>query len=251
MASVSNPIKKAAKSSADDVGPANFFISHAWKYNFYDFLVALEIRFKNEPCVYLWIDNFCHNQHEELTSDEWITVFEQHIVSINNTVMIVFPWDNPIPFTRAWCLLEVFYSTNNKVPFEVYLSEEQRKQFLELARGDPGKAALIFSRISTRQSTCWVLNDKLRIHSIIESSVGFEAVDQQVHEAIAKALQVDQAQILSQIQLRIHNQSSETISVAVTMEEKKQFLAKWLRENGMIRENKTPSSIDVILGYDL
>jgi hypothetical protein len=63
-------------------------------------LVALEIKFKSQPGVYLWIDNFCHNQHEELTSDEWITVFEQHIVRINNTVMIIFPWNDPIPFTR-------------------------------------------------------------------------------------------------------------------------------------------------------
>jgi hypothetical protein len=50
--------------------------------------------------VRLWIDNFCHNQHEDLTSDSWVTIFEQHIKRINNTVMILFPWDNPIPFTR-------------------------------------------------------------------------------------------------------------------------------------------------------
>ena len=82
----------------------------------------------------------------------------------------------------------MFYNTKNGVPFEVYLTEEQRRQFLELVHQDPGEAMLIFSRISTRQSTCWVLNDQLRIHSLIESSVGFEAVDKQVHEAIAKAL---------------------------------------------------------------
>jgi hypothetical protein len=83
----------------------------------------------------------------------------------------------------------VLYNTKNGVPFEVYLTEEQRRQFLELVRQDPGQAMLIFSRISTRQSTCWVLNDQLRIHSLIESSVGFEAVDKQVHQAIARALQ--------------------------------------------------------------
>ena len=84
--------------------------------------------------------------------------------------------------------MEVFYNTKNGVDFEVYLTDEQRKQFFELVRQDPGEAMLIFSRISTRQSTCWVLNDQLRIHSLIESSMGFEAVDKQVHEAIARAL---------------------------------------------------------------
>jgi hypothetical protein len=86
--------------SSDEVGEATVFISHAWKYNFLAFLVALEARFKDQPGVRLWIDIFCHNQHDELTSDEWITKFEQHIVRIANTVMIVFPWRDPIPFTR-------------------------------------------------------------------------------------------------------------------------------------------------------
>lgn len=91
---------KSSPSSSDQVGSATVFISHAWKYSFYAFLLALEARFKGERGVRLWIDNFCHNQHEDLTSDSWVTIFEQHIKRINNTVMILFPWDNPIPFTR-------------------------------------------------------------------------------------------------------------------------------------------------------
>ena len=87
-------------SSPDEVGLANVFISHAWKYKFHEFLLALEAKFKGQLGVFLWIDIFSHNQHEELTSDEWITQFEHHIVRIHRTVMIVFPWDNPIPFTR-------------------------------------------------------------------------------------------------------------------------------------------------------
>ena len=41
------------------------FISHAGKYNnFQEFLCALEAQFN--PHEKLWIDIFCHNQHEEL-----------------------------------------------------------------------------------------------------------------------------------------------------------------------------------------
>jgi hypothetical protein len=96
-------------SSCDEVGAANIFISHAWKYNFYEFLLVLECRFKDQPWVRLWIDNFCQNQHEELTADEWIIKFEQHIVRINCTVMIMFPWDNPIPLSRlVYSLINVY-----------------------------------------------------------------------------------------------------------------------------------------------
>ena len=145
-------------------------------------------------------------------------------------------------------MLEVFYNTKNGVPFEVYLSEEQRRQFLELAQRDPGKAMLIFSRISTRQSTCWVLNDQLRIHSLIESSVGFEAVDEQVREAIARALQVDPTSHLSSKQSK---HTTEKVSVDTKTMEKGKSLMKWLRDNEMVKEDKAPSSIDIILHYDL
>ena len=82
------------------VGLATVFISHAWKYEFETFVNALKTRFEKEPEAYLWIDIFSHNQHNELSSDEWITNFEEHIKRINRTVMIAMPWHNPIPFTR-------------------------------------------------------------------------------------------------------------------------------------------------------
>ena len=142
----------------------------------------------------------------------------------------------------------MFYNTKNGVPFEVYLTEEQRRQFLELARRDPGQAMLIFSRISTRQSTCWVLNDQLRIHSLIESSVGFEAVDGQVREAIARALQVDQTSCLPSQQSQ---RTTERVSVDVTTTKERTSLVKWLQGNEMLKDGKFPSAMDVTLHYDL
>ena len=100
QAANSNPTASPPPFS-DEVGEATIFISHAWKYNFLKFLLALEAKFKDQPWVRLWIDIFCHNQHDELTSDEWITKFEQHIVHIHNTVMILFPSCDPIPFSRS------------------------------------------------------------------------------------------------------------------------------------------------------
>ena len=82
------------------VVPATVFVSHAWKYDFRMFVNALMTRFEKEPESLLWIDIFSHNQHNELSSDEWITNFEEHIKRINRTVMIAMPWQNPIPFTR-------------------------------------------------------------------------------------------------------------------------------------------------------
>ena len=91
---------------------------------------------------------------------------------------------------RAWCLLEVFYSTKNQVPFEIYLSEAERQAFQERLSRDPVEVLKSFSRISTRASTCWVINDQNRIHGLIEGSVGFDRMDQVVRDAIAEALRI-------------------------------------------------------------
>ena len=148
---------------------------------------------------------------------------------------------------RAWCLLEVFYNTKNGVPFEVYLTEEQRRQFLELVHQDPGQAMLIFSRISTRQSTCWVLNDQLRIHSLIESSVGFEAVDKQVHQAIARALHPAAGNAYGNaVNITPGDRSKDPIVVLVTDGNKETF-KKWLQYGqgqGLIDGNRDLAAIE-------
>ena len=148
---------------------------------------------------------------------------------------------------RAWCLLEVFYNSKNGVPFEVYLDEEQQRQFLDLVRQDPGEAMLIFSRISTGQSTCWVLNDQLRIHNLIESSVGFEAVDKLVHEAIARALHPkdDDSVYHTTTAATIGDRSQELITVSITLnEQKKESLLKWLQDHSLVVEHHASGKIE-------
>ena len=144
---------------------------------------------------------------------------------------------------RAWCLLEVFYNTQHRdrVQFEVYLTDEQRSKFLDMAQRDPGQAMLMFSRISTRQSTCWVLNDQIRIHSLIESSVGFEAVDAQVREAIAKALKPDNISTLKTIS-STGDDTIQTFSFDASME-KKDSLMMWLCNEGFLKEADVPKRI--------
>jgi hypothetical protein len=126
------------------------------------------------------------------------------------------------------------------VRFEVYLTDEQRGKFLELAQRDPGQAMLIFSRISTRQSTCWVLNDQIRIHSLIESSVGFEAVDAQVREAIALALKPDGATLPA-----VSSSGDGTMQeISVTAaQDKKESLARWLCNEGLSVEAEIQETV--------
>jgi len=95
--------------NSQEVGEAEVFISHAWKYIFLDVVSAIQSHFKNTPDIYIWFDLFSNNQHlaGNLPFEWWTNTFKSAIKQFGRTVMVLSPWKNPIPFTRAWCLFEI------------------------------------------------------------------------------------------------------------------------------------------------
>ena len=105
------------------------------------------------------------------------------------------------------------------MPFEIYLTDEERRTFQERLSRDPVEVLKSFSRISTRASTCWVINDQNRIHGLIEGSVGFDTMDQVVRDAIAEALKVggkrENAVITNTKRERYEYSSSEDLAAKI------------------------------------
>jgi hypothetical protein len=82
-----------------------------------------------------------------------------------------------------------------------------------------------------------VLNDQLRIHSLIESSVGFEAVDKIVHEAIARALHPAAGNdAYSNTVANTSGDGSNDPVVVQISDENKELLVKWLQDKGRVGE---------------
>jgi hypothetical protein len=89
---------------------ADVFVSHAWKYEFVKVVDILKHHFTARPDVVIWFDVFSINQHQETSLDYgwWATTFRNAIAEFGHTVMVLMPWDDPIPLKRAWCLFELF-----------------------------------------------------------------------------------------------------------------------------------------------
>ena len=95
-----------------------------------DVVDALQDHFKKEPDIIIWFDCFSESQHFErqkfpapgdqeikkLTSAEeekkkiehrgnfivWRDSFNEAIKQIGRTVMVMAPWDSPMPLKRSW-----------------------------------------------------------------------------------------------------------------------------------------------------
>jgi hypothetical protein len=101
---------------SDVVGKATWFVSHAWKFMFLDVFDSLasyfcpndmnDVRSCNEI---VWFDMFSNSQHDTASKpfEWWTGTFTNAIRDLKNVLMIMIPWDAPIPLTRTWCIFEI------------------------------------------------------------------------------------------------------------------------------------------------
>jgi tetratricopeptide (TPR) repeat protein len=157
-----------------DVGEATVFISHAWKYNFVDVIEALEHHFISEPDTFIWFDLFSNNQHEscKLPFEWWRDTFLNAIKKLGRVVLILSPWSNPIPLTRAWCLWEIYCAVKTNSKFEISITPSQHQSFITMITDDSGEFYKMLSNINVEKSECGKLEDKERIFSAVKLSVG-------------------------------------------------------------------------------
>ena len=110
------------------VGLATVFTSHAWKYLFLDVIDALLYHFQDEPGIVVWFDLFSNNQHKAVDLDFhwWCNTLKTAIEQFGRTVMVLSPWQDPIPLTRGWCLFELYCTVATNRQFEVAMSKEHQ-----------------------------------------------------------------------------------------------------------------------------
>lgn len=175
------PYTSATKSSLCDllavqhpeaVGKADVFISHAWKFKFLDVVNALENHFQHgyNPDIVLWFDLFSNNQHigPTLTFDWWCGTFKTAISDLQHVVMVLAPWQDPIPLTRAWCLFELYCAAETKCTFEIALSATEEKNFLDTMVSDAEtNVNAMLSCINCERSEAFKEEDRRMIFQVL------------------------------------------------------------------------------------
>lgn len=124
---------KKQKGGSEKVGFATVFVSHAWKYLFSDVVDTLKNYFRgNRRDELLWFDLFSNNQHlaVNLDFDWWCGTFKSAIKDFGHFVLVLAPWQNPIPFTRAWCLFEIYCAISTDSSFNIAISPKENRFLL-------------------------------------------------------------------------------------------------------------------------
>ncbi|EQC25819.1 hypothetical protein SDRG_16334 [Saprolegnia diclina VS20] len=166
------------------VQPARYFVSHAWKYFFLDVLESLRLFFVDKPIAdhIVWFDLFCNSQHDTTIKpfSWWTTTFRSSIGAIQNVIMVLLPWDRPIPLTRAWCVFEIFATVSTKSAFHVAMTRAETERFADHVSVDTFYDML--GHVKSEACEAFRPEDKAQIAAAIVDAIGFTAMDNMVFQ---------------------------------------------------------------------
>ena len=191
------------KQSVVTVAPATVFISHAWGSNFLEVVDAFtnHLRTSGQPDAVIWFDLFSNNQHQTSIRpfEWWCTTFMRFIGDVAHTIVVLTPWRDPIPLTRAWCLWEIYSSVAMQAKLEIAFTASQQKDFINALTSDFDSINAMIARINIKNSKAFKEEDRIRILQAVEQSEGgFMAVNQIVFQQLWKSLTVIAEEALSQ-----------------------------------------------------
>ena len=154
------------------VGVATVFISHAWKYQFLDVTSAIQNNFDAETVV--WFDLMSNNQTiaQDLDYTWWSTTFYDAIKLIGHVAMVLAPWGRPIPFTRGWCIYEIYCAIKTNSKFEVCLPSQQIEHLLKTITTKTVFFGKILHDIDVSKSECFNPIDLSNILNSVEQMEG-------------------------------------------------------------------------------
>ncbi|KAK3236481.1 hypothetical protein CYMTET_53368 [Cymbomonas tetramitiformis] len=194
------------KSRGEPVAKATVFVSHAWRYPFCDLLdvvLSLEKTELKPEEVWVWLDVFCVNQHvvAERTFSWWSTTFREAVRDIGRTLVVLAPFDNPTPLTRAWCLFEIFSTVDTGAELELRLSSDEELAFAKALRAGEFDFNQWVSKVNLERAEAYNPADREQILQVVESSVGITALNTKVLAVLTQWLTV-QARGLQTTQLQ-------------------------------------------------
>ena len=160
---------------------ATVFISHAWKYAFYDVVIAVMEQYASkDPDAYFWFDLFTNDQNKVGF------MFLNSIKNIGKVLLILSPWDDPIPIKRAWCLYEIYQALEeNSVEFTIDTPSGQNEKLKAAVIENPECVIQALSDIQAQNAEAAINSDREMILKVMnESDGGFSRVNRNVKRGL-------------------------------------------------------------------
>jgi tetratricopeptide (TPR) repeat protein len=189
-------------SGQDNVGPSTIMLSYGWGNSIGDIVDALVDYCHrcnlDHKCTYVWICCLCNNQHrvaerkklgEEISFEEFESIFGDRVQNIGHVVAIMAPWRQPVYVSRVWCIYELFTAYNNaNCKVDIAMPPREKRDMVKSlnASGMEGIELLFetLSKTDISQAQASEPMDKKRIMEMVMAGTGFEVLNAEVNELL-------------------------------------------------------------------
>ena len=138
-----------------------------------------------------WICDFVIRQREpDVQAD--IERLGDCVSAVGRTVLLMEPWDAPVPLKRAYCILEVYHTVKSGAQFQVTMSQAQQAAFETALVEEFEKIAEALGTVDVRKCECRKQEETERILGALDRDVGLSECNEAVIEQLRLAL-VEQA----------------------------------------------------------
>jgi tetratricopeptide (TPR) repeat protein len=208
------------------VAEANWFISHAWSYNFLDVMEAVEVFVETEVAleerddVVIWFDLFSNSQHsaQNRPFEWWSGTFKNAVQKLGNVMMVLHPWDSPVTLTRAWCVMEILAAIQTGCRFEVSMSKAEAERFNTMLseEGVVRSFHMMLSRVNSAKSEARDVAVRDQIHDAVRQLLpqGFTDLDSMVLRVFEKWME---KMFVAKMVAKIHSIGAEHPSTLATV----------------------------------
>ena len=100
--------------------------------------------------------------------------------TVGHTVLLMEPWDAPMPFKRAYCIKEVWHTLASRAHFAVVMSAVQQAAFERALVEQFDTIVGIIGAVDVRTCQCLSPEDTKAIKAELDREVGLSACNQQV-----------------------------------------------------------------------
>lgn len=136
--------------------------------------------------VYFWLDLVVNSQHGTAARpfEWWCTTFTQSVGRIGHVALVLAPWDDPVPLTRAWCLWEIFSAFVSDARLTIHVPKAQRAAFLRTLVDRPGVVAETLTNVRAERAEATNPDDRSMIFAAIQEERGFGRINLAVKEQL-------------------------------------------------------------------
>ena len=105
---------------------------------------------------------------------QWFSdTFRDSIRVIGHVLLVMSPWNNPLPISRAWYLFEIANSINDPVvKFSIRLPKSEVKEMSTAVIDDSDCLIQVLSDIQAENTDATSLDDLMLIFDVIRKSPG-------------------------------------------------------------------------------